>query len=104
MAVEVDCIQKVRCLIDVGVDITATDRNGNTFYHLAARGGKTEVIESLIEQVDLSSANSDGDTPLHLAAKFGRGDVVRLLIDKSNMDARNKSVYICMQSLAYIVM
>jgi len=88
--VAADRVDKIRCLIQLGVDIKTTDLKGNTFYHLAARDGKTAVIQAFIDQVDLTSVNSDGDTPLHLAAKFGHVDVVTLLLKKSKLDVRNK--------------
>jgi len=92
VAVAAGRVDKVRCLLQVGADPKATDLNGNTFYHLAARDGKTEVVQAFIDEVDLASVNSDGDTPLHLAAKSGHIDVVKLLLTKSKLDARNKQV------------
>lgn len=94
VAVGVGRIDKVRCLLEVGADSKATDLNGNTFYHIAARDGKLQVVKSFIDAVDLADVNKDGDTALHLAAKSGKVEVVKLLLDKSKLDARDKYYFI----------
>jgi ankyrin repeat protein len=83
-------VYKVKCLLEIGADRKATDLNGNTFYHLAARDGRVEIVQAFIDDVDLASVNKDGDTPLHLAAKSGHVQVVELLLHKSKLDARNR--------------
>lgn len=85
-------VDKIRCLLTLGADARATDINGNTYFHLAARDGRTEVLEAFVGDVDVNGANNDGDTALHLAAKNGHVDAVKLLLQKSKLDVRNKSV------------
>ena len=85
-------VDKIRCLLMLGADARATDLNGNTYFHLAARDGRTEVLEAFIGDVDVTCVNNDGDTALHLAAKSGHVDAVKLLLQKSKLDARNKYV------------
>lgn len=92
VAVQAGKVDKIRCLLMLGADARATDLNGNTYFHLAARDGRTEVLEAFIGDVDVTSANNDGDTALHLAAKSGHVDAVKLLLQKSKLDARNKYV------------
>ena len=96
VAVAAGRVDKIRCLLQAGADPKSTDLNCNTFYHLAARDGRTEVVKSFIDEVDLTSVNNDGDTPLHLAAKSGHTEVVKLLLNKSKLDARDKLVITCL--------
>jgi ankyrin repeat protein len=90
VAVSAGRVDKVKRLLEIGADHKATDLNGNTFYHLAARDGRMEIVQAFIDDIDLASVNKDGDTPLHLAAKSGHVQVVELLLQKSKLDARNR--------------
>ena len=92
VSVQAGKVDKIRCLLKLGADARATDLNGNTYFHLAARDGRTEVLEAFIGDVDVTSSNNDGDSALHLAAKNGHVDAVKLLLQKSKLDARNKYV------------
>lgn len=92
VAVQAGRVDKVQCLLEIGADSKATDLNGNTFFHIAARDGKAEVVKAFINDVDLTNVNKDGDTSLHLAAKSGDVEAVRLLVNKSKLDTRNKLV------------
>jgi len=94
VAVQAGKVDKIRCLLTLGADARDTDLNGNTYFRLAARDGRTEVLEAFIGDVDVTGANNDGDTALHLAAKSGHVDAVKLLLQKSKLDARNKYVMI----------
>ena len=69
--------------------------------HDAARDGKINVLQHLLQQegVNTSIADSDGNTPLHLASMNGRFDAVKLLVQKlversllSSLRAKNKDV------------
>ena len=91
VAVQAGKVDKIRCLLKLSADAQATDLDGNTYFHLAARDGRTEVLEeAFTSDVDVTSANNDGDTALHLAAKNGHVDAVKLLLKKSKLNARNK--------------
>ena len=84
-------VDKIRCLLELGVDPCGRDEIGNTYFHVAARDGRTEVLKAFINDVkDTSTTNDDGDTALHLAAKSGHVDAVKLLVEKFKLDARNK--------------
>jgi ankyrin repeat protein len=90
VAVAAGRVDKIKRLLELGVDARATDLNGNTYYHLAAREGKMEVLKAFVDDVDMTSVNNDGDTALHLAANSGHVETVKLLLQKSKLDARNK--------------
>jgi ankyrin repeat protein len=90
VAVGAGRVDKIKCLLEIGADRKATDLNGNTFYHLAARDGRAEIVQAFIDDIDLANVNKDGDTPLHLAAKSGHLSIVELLLHKSKLDIRNK--------------
>jgi ankyrin repeat protein len=61
--------QVMRKLIDYGLDVTATNKEGDTPLHVAVFGCRRESAELLIEQgVNLEATNHKGVTPLQLAA------------------------------------
>lgn len=66
---------------------------------VAARDGKVNILQHLLQQegVNTSIADSDGNTPLHLASMNGRFDAVKFLVQKlversllSSLRAKNK--------------
>lgn len=72
----------VRAALDAGADINKPDEQGRMALHLAARGGKTDVIEFLLEQKpELNVHDGAGNTPLGnaLAAKNYR--VAKMLVE-----------------------
>lgn len=68
------------------------DERGVTPLHLAAKEGRLDVIEILLEhfaEVDLQ--DNDGDTALHLAAYNGRRQAIELLVSKgASVDLTNR--------------
>ena len=64
-------------------DINASDSNGDTSLHWAARNGDSTVVDVLIAvgaNVNMNMVNDIGDTPLHWAARNGDLTVVKALI------------------------
>lgn len=68
--------------------------------HVAARDGKINVLQHLLQQEGVSASvqDSDGNTPLHLASMNGRFDAVKLLVQKlverslpSSLTTKNKA-------------
>jgi ankyrin repeat protein len=55
---------------------------GRTSLHIAASGGKHDVVKSLLmnAKTDINAVDGDGWTSLHMAVKGGHLDVVRTLI------------------------
>ncbi|KAK7185141.1 hypothetical protein DPSP01_000745 [Paraphaeosphaeria sporulosa] len=68
---------------DLGCNITASGKRGNTPAHVAAESGSIAILKHLVEEnIDIrTSANIDGYTPLMLAARAGKADAVRFLLE-----------------------
>ena len=61
-------LELARILIDLGVDVNATSRRGDTALHDAVRKSYPSVIEFLVANgADINGANQRGQTPLALA-------------------------------------
>jgi ankyrin repeat protein len=71
---EVDIIATIDLMLDQGLDIDATDRNGRTALHGAALQGYDQVVQALVERgADLTAADSSGFTPLDTASGLAGG-------------------------------
>lgn len=75
--------QSVFLLIDTGVKVKQTGKNGFTPLHVACQNGHEEVVKILVDKVDnVNQANKNGFTPLIVACQDGHEEVVKILIDK----------------------
>lgn len=81
-AVERGNLLVVEQILDMGADISATDRDLNTALHRAARGYSPDMAKLLLERgARLDMKNVDGKTPLDLAREPGSVAAVRELFD-----------------------
>ena len=72
-------------LLKKGAEIEATDDEGATAFHYAARDNCFDVMEILIKhEANCAAKNITDNTPLHLAAKHGHFDVCQTLIEKNH--------------------
>lgn len=72
----------VKALVDRGIDLTATNPDGQTALHLATGVGDVLVMEMLLEAgSDVNAAGMGGATPLHCAAETRQLDVAQLLLE-----------------------
>ena len=69
-------------LLDRGVDVNTTDRDGNTLLMLAIRENNAALLEQLIKRrARLNLRNRDGDTALRMASFKGSLPFVRRLVE-----------------------
>ena len=47
--------EAVKCLIELGADVTAKDKEGRSFVHLAATAGQAELINTVISDAKFPS-------------------------------------------------
>ncbi len=81
-------IEKVKVLIQNGIDTNMVDENGDTFLHVAASSacGRRKIINLLLDQEGSSSIinaiNKYENTALHIAALHSNTQIIKLLIEK----------------------
>lgn len=75
------CLSALRLLIELGTDIHAKDKYGQTPLHMAAENNATLTAALLIDLgADVHARAPDGDTPLHSAAFNDATETAALLI------------------------
>ena len=86
-------IEELIRLIDLGTDIDARNKKGNTPLHLTLEKGHTEVAKTLIENgAAIDARDKKGNTPLHYALLYGHTEVAMTMIDKgADVNARNRN-------------
>ncbi len=97
-AAEEGDIEKLKSLIEKGVDVNAKDKEGYTAIYDAAARGHKDVVELLINKgaeinihVDIEAKNSGLWTPLQTAVRHNQASVVELLISKgANVNTKDK--------------
>jgi ankyrin repeat protein len=69
-------------LIELGADVEARDKDGQTPLHVASQAGPLDIARMLIEHgAEVSAQDKIGQTPLHLASQAGRLEIARMLIE-----------------------
>ena len=68
---------KLALLKEKGLDVTAPQKNGNTFYHLAVAKNNLALVKRLQPlNIDVNLKNKEGFTALHKAALIATDDVM----------------------------
>lgn len=62
-----------------GLDLEATNRNGQTALHLAVIGGHAEMVKTLVERGAVQARDRNGYTPQAIAKELARADLQVLL-------------------------
>ena len=74
-------LDRIRRLLDEGVDVDTPTERGFTALHYAAQQGYLEIVQYLLDRgAFIDSQNLDERTPLHLAADADSDDIVLLLL------------------------
>jgi hypothetical protein len=75
-------IQRVKELVESGVDINAASENGETPLIIAASNNHTDIVRSLLEAgADINIRRRDGMTALICASIFGHTEIVKALLE-----------------------
>lgn len=73
---------QVARLLEEGADANAAQGEGLTALHVAAAGGRTEIVRLLIQRgARMDAQDAAGSTPLHAAARAGRLPAVQELVE-----------------------
>lgn len=70
-------------LVELGanVDVVKGGKNLETPLHIAARSGRLDIVQKLIDcGVSVTTRTKDGSTALHYAAAFGQAHVLEALV------------------------
>jgi ankyrin repeat protein len=89
-AVRTKAKDAVEALIEVGADVLAVDRHGNTPVHFAAYYNRRGLLPLLLKQADpavLEARTRDGSTPFLLAVRRGHWKTARVLLDEYQVAA-----------------
>ncbi|WP_338406774.1 ankyrin repeat domain-containing protein [Wolbachia endosymbiont (group A) of Longitarsus flavicornis] len=80
--------EEVQALLEKGANVNATDQNGKTPLHSAARNNNKEVVEALLQVngININAQDRDNMTPLHWAAVKGHKEAVEALLGKDGID------------------
>jgi len=91
LAAESKDIDYLTELLNKGISISESDKNGETIMHYCASKGHTEVVAILINRgIDVNIADKSGQTPLHRAVSGGKEETVkRLIAAGSNVNAKS---------------
>ncbi len=81
VAIQKNCYEIVKILLERRADIEDEDLFGETPLHLAVSFGSEEIIDLLIEkEADINKKNKNGNTPLHYAVLRQNKKIVLLLL------------------------
>jgi hypothetical protein len=89
-------VNKVKSLLDRGVNPNAKDATGSTLIHYAVTNNQVEIARLLIDRgADIHAHYSkDGHTVLHLAVLHQDGEMTKLLLEnKANPNVRDNLTY-----------
>ncbi|KLU53398.1 hypothetical protein EL84_13965 [Paenibacillus sp. VT-400] len=84
-----DDYDKVKKLVDMGVDLQYRDKNGDNYLHIAAFASSVEINRLLLEKgVSTNQLNKLYSTPLSVAIMSSAEDVVKLLTSYTDLSVK----------------
>lgn len=80
-------IEKLKSLIEGGIDINIKDQNGYSPIHQAVRNNSTKLVEFLLEQkeIDQNIIDSEGNSPLYYSCFNGNIGLTDFLVSKGGL-------------------
>ena len=77
------------------VNIPKTLQNGDTYLHVAAKHGKYEIFEMILDSEEVKNPKNEvvelnlhskigGTTPFHLVCQYGHLRIVKMLLQRSH--------------------
>lgn len=74
-------VEKIKLLLSMGIRLEE-DKDGNTIFHDAARGGSVTFLKLLNQhKISHNTLNNEKESPLQFAVKFGHFEAVKYLIE-----------------------
>ncbi len=84
--------EKMKLLMNRGLDLTKIQKNGATLFHLALEKNDIELLKMMDDfKIDINSKNNDGITPLHKAVMTAKDDKVMKYLLSIGADASIKT-------------
>lgn len=82
-AIRVGNLDKVKFLINKGIEINFKDYCGWSFLIFAIEANKKEIVQFLIEKgIDINNVAENDQTPIMWAAQSGQKEIVKMLADR----------------------
>lgn len=99
-----DDTRTLKTLLNAGIDVNTTDRDGWTLCHWAASRGCVSAISILnAHKVGINARDKHGSTPLHFAAAFGHRAAVKLLCScNADLDAQDAVLNTLMRDRVHV--
>lgn len=86
-------VDQINRLLDRGLPVAVSDREGQTALHVSSRWGRETAVSVLLNRgAPIEAVDLEGHTPLHVAAKENQTAIVKLLLDRgAQVEARDRS-------------
>lgn len=80
LAIDAQHLSLMKVLSEAGANVEATDANGNTALHYAAKSGSIAAVRALAKVASVMVVNKDGETPLFAVVRRNQQAMARALI------------------------
>jgi serine/threonine-protein phosphatase 6 regulatory ankyrin repeat subunit B len=88
-------LETVRIILNCGINVDTTNKNGYTPLHVAAKCGHTEITRVLLKScASVNTPESSGRRPINLAAVNGHIEIIRQLLSAEAISDCSKSLYL----------
>lgn len=80
LALDAQHLSLMKALSEAGVNAKATDANGNSVLHYAAKSGNIAAVRALAKVASIEVVNNDGETPLFAAVRRNQQAMICALV------------------------